>query len=759
MNARGRRTGALLALTLAAAVCVLSACGLGSDPDSIETEEPPQVQQAQVQQSAVEQAEQTSAPARPAVRARAPRPVPVRDPDSSAEPAQVGTAVQLESPSAEEQGFVVQLLHAADMDGAAGALDNVETFSALLDGFRRQMPKRTLVLSSGDNFIPGPRFYAAADPSAAGVLSVPGIGRGDIALLNEMGFQASALGNHEFDLGPAALASIIAPEQTENGQYEGARFPYLSANLGLAGDGDLRGLVSADGLAAPLPRGTLARSVIISVDGERFGIVGATTPHLAWIAGVGNVTVEPADGFDLNALAGVIQVAVDDLTAQGVDKIILLAHMQQITIEQQLAGRLSDVDIIVAGGSNTILADKTDRLRAGDRAAGVYPLRMKSASDEPLLLVNTDADYRYIGRLVVRFDRRGLVMPDSIDPSVSGVYATDKAGREAAAGEPIPGVSRIVRSLRAVIEDRDREIVGRTSVYLAGRRVAVRTQETNLGNLVADSFLWLARQFDPGVAVALKNSGGIRDQIGRAWQPAGAIRTDEVLFAPPPANPSSGRREGDISRFAVESVLRFNNGLVIVPITARQLVELLEHGVGFDGVGEVPDGRLPQIAGMRFSFNPALPPGQRIRSLAIVDDQGRVADRVVEQGVLVGDGEREVRMAVLNFTANGGDGYPFPLPAEGRIDLPGEMGQYNPPLPEFPDTNGNGLIDEAVAVDPGLVDFAAPGTEQDALAEYLAHFHRDEPYNRAETGPVEDRRIQNLGVSGVRDTVFEDDDR
>ena len=731
-------------------VVAFSACESGTEADSTQTEA-----SAQVQASQDQGATQAVTPPRPTAPQRATRPVSERESDSTGEPASAIVVTETESSQAADPGFVVQLLHAADMDGAVGALDNVETFSALLDGFRSQMPKRTLVLSSGDNFIPGPRFYAAADPRTARLLGVPGIGRGDIALLNAMGFQAAALGNHEFDLGPRALASIIAPEEGEGGLYPGAAFPYLSANLGLADDPHLRPLVAADALRTPLGAGSLARSVILELDGESIGIVGATTPHLAWISSAGDVTVEPLDGFDLDALAAVIQRAVDDLTGLGVDKIILLAHMQQIAIEQRLASRLRDVDIIVAGGSNTILADKTDCLRSGDRAAGSYPLRMTSANGEPLLLVNTDADYRYLGRLVVRFDRDGLVMPESVDPSVSGIYATDKDGQRAMAGAPIPGVSRIVETLRAVIQQRDREIVGRTSVYLAGRRGDVRTQETNLGNLVADAFLWLARQYDPRVAVALKNSGGIRDQIGRVWQPAGALRADEVVFAPPPANPASGKREGDISRFAVESVLRFNNGLVIVPVTARQLVELLEHGVGFDGVGDVPDGRFPQVAGMRFSFDPAEPPGRRIRSLAIIDELDHVADRVVEDGVLVGDPERMIHMAVLNFTANGGDGYPFALPARGRIDLAGEAGQYNPPSAEFPDTNGNGLIDGPVAVGPGLVDFAAPGTEQDALAEYLARFYRDTPFARLETGRVEDRRIQNLGVAGARDTVFE----
>ena len=112
-------------------------------------------------------------------------------------------------------------------------------------------------------------------------------------------------------------------------------------------------------------------------------------------------------------------------------------------------------------------------------------------------------------------------------------------------------------------------------------------------------------------------------------------------------------------------------------------------------------------------------------------------------------------MVTLNFLANGDDGYPFPLPTPGRVDLSGEAGQINAPNPDFPDTNGNGVIDEAAMVDQGLTGFAEPGTEQDALAEYLAHFYAENPFDVAETPPAEDLRVQNLGISGKRDTVLE----
>ena len=113
---------------------------------------------------------------------------------------------------APEATFSLQLLHASDMDGSTGALSNVENFSAILDSFRRKFPDNTLVVSSGDNYIPGPRYFAAADDDTAAVLGFPGEGRGDIALLNAMGFQASAVGNHELDRGTEPFAKLIARE-------------------------------------------------------------------------------------------------------------------------------------------------------------------------------------------------------------------------------------------------------------------------------------------------------------------------------------------------------------------------------------------------------------------------------------------------------------------------------------------------------------------------------------------------------------------
>jgi 2',3'-cyclic-nucleotide 2'-phosphodiesterase (5'-nucleotidase family) len=124
----------------------------------------------------------------------------------------------------------------------------------------------SITLSSGDNYIPGPFLAAGTDSAvrtalreyyeqlfnlAPGALSGlrEGAARIDIAILNAIGVQASALGNHELDLGTNVVANaidFIAGSGSGTGRISsiGALFPYLSANLDFSDDGALRSLVT-----------------------------------------------------------------------------------------------------------------------------------------------------------------------------------------------------------------------------------------------------------------------------------------------------------------------------------------------------------------------------------------------------------------------------------------------------------------------------------------------------------------------------------
>ena len=158
--------------------------------------------------------------------------------------------------------FDLQLLHFADVDGQPEALSNVDNFSAWVRHYREQAPERTLLVSSGDNLIPGPRYFAAADDALADLLGIAGAGRGDIAFLNAMGVAASAVGNHDLDQGTEAFAALIAPETdpATGAEWPGAAFPYLAANLDFTPDAALDPLVTGDGREAGRIPGRLAGS-------------------------------------------------------------------------------------------------------------------------------------------------------------------------------------------------------------------------------------------------------------------------------------------------------------------------------------------------------------------------------------------------------------------------------------------------------------------------------------------------------------------
>jgi glycerophosphoryl diester phosphodiesterase len=620
--------------------------------------------------------------------------------------------------------FTLQLLHASDFEAGIEALDDAPRFSAVLNGLRDDY-ENTVVLSSGDNYIPSPFLFAASDPALSSTaVGKAGIGRADIEILNQLGIQAAAFGNHEFDLGTREVQGLISPD----GAYRGTQFPYLSSNLDFSTDSNLSGLVTANGQEASTIPNKIAESTVITVNGEQIGVVGATTPLLRSISSPGGVGVVPSDPNDFAALAAEIQKTVDELTATGINKVVLLTHFQQLNIEQSVAPLLKDVDIVVGGGSNTLLSDSMDRLRAGDTSGGVYPILTTSATGEPIAIVNTDGNYSYVGRLVAEFDENGIIVPASIDPNISGAYATDDAGVAAVGGTPDPEIVAITDTLGDVINVQDGNIFGKTNVFLRGDRTFVRTEETNLGNLTADANLAAAKAVDSSTVISIKNGGGIRSNIGVITAADGSTDPNDFDLLPPAANPEAGKEEGDISQLDISNSLRFNNGLTLLTLTAEQLLQTIEHGVAATATGQTP-GQFPQISGLSFSYDPDLPAGDRILSLAVTDEQGQVIDTIVQDGLLQGDPSRTFRTVTLNFLAGGGDSYPFPT---------------------FTDANRVDLLQTSST---GAATFAPDGSEQDALAEYLvANFNEDNPFDQADVGPARDTRIQNVNFRP--DTIF-----
>lgn len=677
-------------------------------------------------------------------------------------------------------------------------------------------------------------------------------GRIDISIMNIIGFDASVLGNHEFDLGTSNLANIIAADvrNTGNGnilggtRWLGALFPYLSANLDFSNDPNLNAdtansfinggalfstdperlntdystelaelnVTSASALAEP---DKLAPATIIDTDGDnattfdRIGVIGLTTPLLASISSPGATSIIGTQSNDVALIAQVLQPIINDVingaddilgTPDDINKIIIVSHLQQIALETALAPLLSGVDIIMAGGSDTILTDNDDVLRPGDTKQGTYPIQLTNADGDALLIVNTDGTYNYLGRLVIEFDDNGVINPASYSETKSGAYATTDAvtfdvlglgtptGVEATdtatlrnASEKAALVGELTDAVEAVVLVQDGNIVGDTSVFLEGRRSEVRTQETNLGNLTADANLAYAKDVDATVVLSLKNGGGIRDIIG-------AIENDTsqdppvTTLLPTQANPDALKLEGDVSQLDIAGSLRFNNGLTLLTITEEQLYWLFEAAVSTVAPGQTP-GNFPQISGVRFSYDATqlglqelrteaanstlvfdaagvltanfqnrLTNGEgRIRNLALVDDNGNVTEVIVENGQFVGDATDTLRIVTLNFLA----GAP-PSQTGGVFNLVDTVYPFTRWINANPTAVNRVDIPNSGSILGNNATFANQGSEQDALAEYLIDRYSvtagKPSFAQPDVGAQFDQRIQNLAQA--TDTVL-----
>ena len=108
------------------------------------------------------------------------------------------------------------------------------------------------------------------------------------------------------------------------------------------------------------------------------------------------------------------------------NKIILSSHLQDVNFEKTLVAQLRNVDIVVSGGGDELLANPSDVLvptgGAPDGArpmpVGAYPATPTDADGNTVPIVTTQGEYRYVGRLTVLFDAAGkLVGPTRAAPA------------------------------------------------------------------------------------------------------------------------------------------------------------------------------------------------------------------------------------------------------------------------------------------------------------------------------------------------------
>ncbi|MBW4710379.1 5'-nucleotidase/apyrase family protein [Roseobacter sp. YSTF-M11] len=349
-------------------------------------------------------------------------------------------------------------------------------------------------------------------------------------MMNKLGYDAMTVGNHEFDDGPEVLRGFM----------DAVNFPVLMSN--------------ADVSAEPLLADTLAKSTVIERGGEKLGLIGLTPEDTDELA-------SPGDNITFSDPVAAVQGEVDKLTADGVNKIIVLSHSGYST-DQRVAAETTGVDVIVGGHSNSLLSNTSDR------AVGPYPTMVGDTA-----IVQAYAYGKFLGELNVTFDDAGKITEAKGEPVlIDGNVAKDAATE-----------ARIAEAAKPLEEIRNK-VVAETAAEIVGVREDCRAKECAMGNLIADAML--ARVKDQGVEIAIQNGGGIRASID-----AGEVTMGEVL-----------------------TVLPFQNTLSTFQVTGETIIAALENGVSQHEEGA---GRFPQVAGMSYAFDVSKPAGSRISDVMV----------------------------------------------------------------------------------------------------------------------------------------------
>ena len=182
--------------------------------------------------------------------------------------------------------------------GKAGGLDR-------LAGLVRQYRARercTLLLFAGDLISP-----SVESSVFKGAQLIDG--------LNLLGVDAAALGNHEFDYGPAELLKRIAE----------SKFPWLVANALFPG-------------ARPFP--STRQFIVRSVCGTNVGIFGLITPETATSSSPGGTWfVDPIP---------VARVLIPIMRRAGAQRIIALTHLH-VEDDERLLRSVTEVDLVIGG--------------------------------------------------------------------------------------------------------------------------------------------------------------------------------------------------------------------------------------------------------------------------------------------------------------------------------------------------------------------------------------------------------------------------
>jgi len=318
----------------------------------------------------------------------------------------------------------------------------------------------------------------SGDAIQGGALGSISKGEYVVKIMNKVGYDVAAVGNHEFDYGIARLQELANM----------AEYTYLSCNF----------------VNTTTKQSLFDGYKIIEVKGKKIALIGITTPVTFTQSNPanfqdanGNYIYSFCEGADGKTLYAKVQATVDAAKAAGADYVIGLGHLG---IEEEVVPyRVDDVLANVTGFDALCDAHSHD----------VY-----TEEKSGVVVVQTGTKLANAAKIVIKEDGTITAENVALDDTI----------------EDDAEVKAFIDEIDTVYKEKVETVVAKSEVDLVindenGKRI-VRTVETNLGDLCADAYRTLL-----GADIAFVNGGGVRATI-----PAGDITLEQIMNVHPFGN-------------------------------------------------------------------------------------------------------------------------------------------------------------------------------------------------------------------------------
>lgn len=454
-------------------------------------------------------------------------------------------------------------------------------------------------------------------------------GEADAALMNEVCFDAFALGNHEFNEGDAGLAKFL--DFLKAGE---CNTPVLAANV--------KPEVGVSALTPKSETDYIQPYTVIDVAGTKVGIIGIDIVRKTIMSSSPDDTTRFLDEAETS------QKMVNELKEAGVNRIVIMAHYGYKN-ELELAAKIDGVDVIIGGDSHTLLGDFEE---IGLNSAGPYPTVVEGVGGN-LVCVATAWQYsQIVGELNISFNDAGDVESCSGLPHVmvadsfkrkndegdrveiegadrDAVYAQINADPKLSIVEEDAQAASVLASFNEKVEEMQAIKVGVVTENLCLARIPGDTRSklcspedtaskgSDISMLVAHAFREMAKASD----IAIQNGGGVRTDIAK----------------------------GDLTMGDAYKLLPFANTLVEMDMTGAEIKSVLEEALDYALQPDGSTGAYPYAAGLRWHVDAAKPTGQRLSKMEF---KGRN-----DSSWSPLDSTATYKLVTNNYIAAGRDGY------------------------------------------------------------------------------------------------------